>query len=205
MQSLWEQTWGHPSFTTLEQDITTNVLIIGGGMSGVLCAYFLHQAGIPYILVEEKTICSGITKNTTAKLTSQHGIIYHKLIQTFGVDRAQQYLSANEAALQKYQELCRHIDCDFEEKSAYVFTLHDKRKLEQELIALEKLHFCAEFVDHLPLPFAVAGAIKFPESGSISSTEVCRCHFKGSTRLRTHSCTRADWDHSCDRSRKDSR
>lgn len=116
MQSLWEQTWGHPSFTTLEQDITTNVLIIGGGMSGVLCAYFLHQAGIPYILVEEKTICSGITKNTTAKLTSQHGIIYHKLIQTFGVDRAQQYLSANEAALQKYQELCRHIDCDFEEK-----------------------------------------------------------------------------------------
>ena len=62
-------------------------------------------------------------KNTTAKLTSQHGLIYHKLIQTFGVDRAQQYLSANEAALQKYRELCRHIDCDFEEKSAYVYAL----------------------------------------------------------------------------------
>ena len=179
MQSLWEQTWGHPSFTTLEQDITTNVLIIGGGMSGVLCAYFLHQAGIPYILVEEKTICSGITKNTTAKVTSQHGIIYHKLIQTFGVDRAQQYLSANEAALQKYQELCRHIDCDFEEKSAYVFTLHDIRKLEQELIALEKLHFCAEFVDHLPLPFAMAGAIKFPNQAQFHPLKFVAAISKG--------------------------
>ena len=141
MKSLWEQTWAHPNFGRLESDETTDVLIIGGGMAGVLCAYFLQQAGIPYVLAEEKTICSGITKNTTAKLTSQHGLIYHKLIQTFGADRAQQYLSANEAALQKYRELCRHIDCDFEEKSAYVYALHDKRKLEQELAALEKLHF----------------------------------------------------------------
>ena len=162
MKSLWEQTWAHPNFGRLERDETTGVLIIGGGMAGVLCAYFLQQAGIPYVLAEEKTICSGITKNTTAKLTSQHGLIYHKLIQTFGVDRAQQYLSANEAALQKYRELCRHIDCDFEEKSAYVYALHDKRKLEQELAALEKLHFCAEFVEHLPLPFSIAGAVKFP-------------------------------------------
>ena len=162
MKSLWEQTWAHPNFGRLESDETTDVLIIGGGMAGVLCAYFLQQAGIPYVLAEEKTICSGITKNTTAKLTSQHGLIYHKLIQTFGVDRAQQYLSANEAALQKYRELCRHIDCDFEEKSAYVYALHDKRKLEQELAALEKLHFCAEFVEHLPLPFSIAGAVKFP-------------------------------------------
>ena len=162
MKSLWEQTWAHPNFGRLEGDETTDVLIIGGGMAGVLCAYFLQQAGIPYVLAEEKTICSGITKNTTAKLTSQHGLIYHKLSQTFGVDRAQQYLSANEAALQKYRELCRHIDCDFEEKSAYVYALHDKRKLEQELAALERLHFCAEFAEHLPLPFPAAGAVKFP-------------------------------------------
>lgn len=81
---------------------------------------------------KKKRFAAALQKIPPAKLTSQHGLIYHKLIQTFGVDRAQQYLSANEAALQKYRELCRHIDCDFEEKSAYVYALHDKRKLEQD-------------------------------------------------------------------------
>mgnify|MGYP000771782696 CR=1 FL=1 len=58
MESLWEQTWAHPNFGRLESDETTDVLIIGGSMAGVLCAYFLQQAGIPYVLTEEKTTVS---------------------------------------------------------------------------------------------------------------------------------------------------
>ena len=46
MASLWEQTWEHPGFPALEGDLSTDVLIIGGGMAGVLCAYFLHRAGV---------------------------------------------------------------------------------------------------------------------------------------------------------------
>lgn len=161
MTSLWEQTWEHTNFAPLEGDRNTDVLIIGGGMTGVLCAYWLHHAGVPYILAEAETVCSGITKNTTAKLTSQHGLIYDKLIGTLGMERAKGYLSANQEALQKYRLLCRNIDCDFEEKSAYVYALHDRRKLEQELTALEKLGFQGEFTEHLPLPFSTAGAVKF--------------------------------------------
>ena len=162
MASLWEQTWEHPGFPALEGDLSTDVLIIGGGMAGVLCAYFLHRAGVPYALVEAKTLCSGITQNTTAKITSQHGLIYDKLVRKFGVDRARQYLSAQEAALQKYRELCQTVDCEFEEKDTYVYAMDDRRKIEQELNALEKLGFPVEFVGQLPLPFPVAGAVKFP-------------------------------------------
>ena len=163
MGSLWEQTWEQPSFPAQDGDMNTDVLIIGGGMAGILCAYQLHCAGVPYVLAEAETICNGITKNTTAKITSQHGLIYDKLISRFGIEHAKQYLDANEEALQKYRELCRQIDCDFEEKAAYTYSLDDRRKIERELNALEKLGFSAEFVDKLPLPFHVAGAVKFPD------------------------------------------
>lgn len=152
MESLWEQTSEHTGFGHLEQDAKTEVLIIGGGIAGVLCAYLLHQAGVPYLLLEAETVGGGITKNTTAKITSQHGLIYDKLIREFDVDRARQYLHANEAALQKYRELCRGIDCDFEEKTAYVYSLNDRRKIERELDALEKLGFPGEFAEQLPSP-----------------------------------------------------
>ena len=110
MASLWEQTWEHPGFPALDGDLSTDVLIIGGGMAGVLCAYLLHRAGVDYALVGAGTLCGGITRNTTAKITSQHGLIYDKLIRKFGVERAGQYLSAQEAALQSYRELCQTVD-----------------------------------------------------------------------------------------------
>ena len=116
MKSVWEQTGEHRDFAPLKGDISTDVLIIGGGMAGILCAYLLHGAGVPYVLTEAETVCGGITKNTTAKITIQHGLIYDKLLRRFGIDRARQYLCAQKAALQKYRELCSGMDCDFEEK-----------------------------------------------------------------------------------------
>ena len=79
MHSLWSETATLPSFEQLNKNIKTDVLIIGGGITGILTAHYLQQAGINYVLVEADTICSGITKNTTAKITSQHGLIYHKI------------------------------------------------------------------------------------------------------------------------------
>ena len=113
MQSLWEQTAQVPEFPALEGERSTEVLIIGGGMAGVLCAYQLHRAGVPYLLLEAQRLCGGITKNTTAKITSQHGLIYDALISRFGAERARQYLEANQAALQAYRALCRTVDCGF--------------------------------------------------------------------------------------------
>lgn len=179
MQSLWEQTSRQTEFRRLEQDAKTEVLIIGGGMAGILCAYLLHQAGVPYILLEAETIGSGITKNTTAKITSQHGLIYDKLIREFGLDRARQYLSANEAALQKYRELCCDMDCGFEEKTAYVYSLNDRRKIEREVAALEKLGHPVQFTDHLPLPFSVAGAVRFPNQAQFHPLKFLSAISKG--------------------------
>ena len=162
MDSIWSQTALLPEFEPLRGDLKTDVLIIGGGMTGLLCAHRLARSGVDYALVEADRICGGTTKNTTAKLTAQHGLIYHKLIGEFGLERAKLYLQANQQALEAYRTLCREIDCDFEEKNAFVYSTDNRRKLEQELTALNRLGFAAEFSEEIPLPFPVAGAIKFP-------------------------------------------
>ena len=162
MGSLWEETCEIPGFDRLEGDLSTGVLVIGGGMAGVLCAHMLRRAGVPYALVEAETLCSGITKNTTAKITSQHGFIYDKLIRMFGTERARQYLEANEAALEEYRRLCRDIDCGFAERDAFAYSLTDRGKAEREAAALRRLGAPAEFTTELPLPFSVAGAVRMP-------------------------------------------
>lgn len=162
MNSIWEKSAELPRFQPLQGDLRTDVLIIGGGMAGVLCAYRLARAGADYALVEAGSIGGGITQNTTAKITSQHGLIYDKLIKEFGVETARLYFQANQAALRQYKELCEGMDCGFEEKDAFVYSLNNRKKLEQEAAALERLGVPAFLEPEVPLPFPVAGAVKLP-------------------------------------------
>ncbi len=160
MESLWNRS-ALPRFERLEGDVKTDILIIGGGIAGVLCAYMLDRAGADYILIESDRICRGVTANTTAKITSQHGLIYGKLIREFGHDAARMYYDANERAITLYRKLCRNIDCNFEEKDAFVYSLYNTAKLKNELQALSKLGISAEYTSDLPLPIRTAGAIRF--------------------------------------------
>jgi len=162
MHSLWTETVALPSFESLNKNVKTDVLIIGGGITGILTAYYLQQAGINYMLVEADTICSGITKNTTAKITSQHGLIYHKIAKKYGTDAAGLYLEANETALWEYRKLSEEVLCDFAEETNFVYSLTRPDKIEKELDTLRKLRFPASFAEHLPLPFFTAGAVAFP-------------------------------------------
>lgn len=162
MHSLWSETVTLPSYESLNKKIKTDVLIIGGGITGILTAYCLQQSDVNYILVEADTILNGITKNTTAKITSQHGLVYHEIMKKYGKDAAGYYLEANEAALWEYRRLAKEFLCDFSEETNYVYALTDRKKLENELDALEKLHFPARLAENLPLPFSTAGAIAFP-------------------------------------------
>lgn len=157
--SLWSDNIKLPSLKKMEGVKKTDVLIIGGGICGILCAYFLKQSGIDYMLVEGKRITSGITQNTTAKITLLHGLIYDKIIREYGKEFAEKYLSANISALKKYAELSKNIDCDFETKPAYTYTIKDRDKIEREVNALNSLGYSAKFVAETKLPFNVAGAV----------------------------------------------
>lgn len=160
-KSVWSDSIALPQFNSLSGDTKTDVLIIGGGICGILCAFALKKAEIDYILIEGSKIASGITKNTTAKITSQHALIYDKLIKSYGTDIAKAYLKANQNAILEYEKLCRDIDCDFEKKDAYTYSLSDREKIEKEVLALSNLGFDADFLENTNLPFKISGAVRF--------------------------------------------
>ena len=160
MKSVWSMETKASEFESLKGDIKTDVLIIGGGITGLLCAYMLKSAGVDCVLAEADKICSGITKNTTAKITYQHGLIYNEMINRFGADTARLYFEANQKALNIYKELAKDMDCDFKECSNIVYSQDNREKIEKEIDALSKIGCQAEFMDDLPLPISVVGAVK---------------------------------------------
>lgn len=139
---------------------STDVLIIGGGIVGILCAHRLKNAGVDCMLVEATEICQGITKNTTAKITLSHGLLYDKIINRYGVDTAQAYAEAQAAAIKQYATMCHNIDCDHEKKDSFVYSLDDRKKIEKEITALQRIGIKATFSDAPELPFSPAGAVR---------------------------------------------
>ena len=160
MKSLWTEV-ALPRFQSLKGDLSTDVLIIGGGMAGLLCARELQRAGVDYTLVEAGRIAGGVTQNTTAKLTSQHGLCYHTLLRRFGKEMARLYYDANEDALADFRRLADSIDCDFQEKDSYVYSKADWAILEKEMAALITLGIPAELEQQIGLPLATVGGVKF--------------------------------------------
>ena len=159
--SIWTKTAELPRFPALSGAAKTDVLIIGGGMAGLLCAYELKQAGVDCLMIEAGRIGGGITSGTTAKITSQHGLCYRKLVKTFGPEIARGYWSANQGALARYRELAQEFPCDFETKDNFIYTLDDTAALDEELEALHAAGIPAELIHRPNLPIPTAGAVAF--------------------------------------------
>ena len=160
MRSIWYDGIKMEKFQPQNGDIKTDVLIIGGGLCGILCAYMLRNEGVDCTVVEADRICSGITGCTTAKITFQHGLIYDEIISKYGLESAEMYYKSQKNALEKYKELTQSIDCDFENCSSVVYSLTDRAVIEKEISALEKIGCKSEFITETELPFEVLGAVK---------------------------------------------
>ena len=170
MKSIWDESCEFDKREELKGDIKTDILIIGAGITGILIGYFLKQNGREVVLIDKSEIARGNTRNTTAKITSQHDLIYNKLIQEFGEEKAKQYARANELAIRKYREIIkeRKIECDFEELPAYIYSLNDTDLLKKEVDAARHLGIDAEYVEKVDLPLEVKGAVKFNNQGQFN-------------------------------------
>jgi len=139
MESIWRKTVKIPRFPALTGDCSTDVLIIGGGIAGVLCAHLLAGAGVDHLLVEADRIGGGTTGGTTGKITAQHGLVGTGLLRRFGPEAGRLYLESSLAALERYKSLCPGLDCDFELRDAYVYSA-DRAVIDRELAALAGEH-----------------------------------------------------------------
>lgn len=152
-------------YPALSEDIKADVVIVGGGIAGITCAYLLSKEGLSVAVLEAGRIARGTTGHTTAKVTSQHNLIYNKLIRQMGSEMAQQYADANETAIREIKALTENlkIDCDFVSQSAFLFTESDEflQELHDETDAAIRLGLPAAYTDSIPLPLMVKGAVRF--------------------------------------------
>lgn len=163
MESIWRADVEIRKREALPGEMRVPVVVIGAGLAGILTAYYLKQAGIRAVVLEADRIGSGQTGNTTAKITSQHNLLYDRLIRTFGHEMAGQYARANESAIGEYERLIREkeIDCDFLGCPACLYSRTEEALLRREAEAAESLGIKASFGTDSELPFSVAGVVRF--------------------------------------------
>lgn len=170
MESLWRKQTGKIEASLKENQNQWDVIVIGAGMAGILTAYYLQKKGKDVLVLEANEIASGQTERTTAKITSQHGMKYHKLIKTVGKKKARLYAKANEAAIEEYEKLIDDlgIDCDFKRVPAYLYTTENEKKLNKEGEAAASIGIDVFFESETELPFLIKGAIGFPNQAQFS-------------------------------------
>lgn len=167
MNSYWlESTENFMKFNTLDRDENADVCIIGAGIFGLTTAYYLSKAGLKVIILDKDNIGTKTSGHTTAKITSQHGLFYKYLNNSFGYELAKKYLDANENAITNIENIINenNINCDFEHQNSYVYTLNEDEvnTLMDETKIINYLGLDAFFTTHTNLPFNVQGAICFP-------------------------------------------
>jgi glycine/D-amino acid oxidase-like deaminating enzyme/nitrite reductase/ring-hydroxylating ferredoxin subunit len=164
-QPFWIVSTPQTEYRSLNDDIEVDIAIIGGGITGVTSAYLLKQEGYKIALLEADRIVQGTTGHTTAKITSQHTLIYDSLKKQIGEEKARQYAEANETAIKEISRLIqeKNIDCNFSWQSAYVYTQQEEyvSQLINEVNAASSLGIKASFLSEIPLPITIKGAMRF--------------------------------------------
>jgi glycine/D-amino acid oxidase-like deaminating enzyme/nitrite reductase/ring-hydroxylating ferredoxin subunit len=167
LNSFWiDSTKNQVNFSSLEDDLNVDVCIIGAGIFGLSTAYYLSSQGLKVAVLEKDFIGSKTSGYTTAKITSQHGLIYKHLIDDYNYNFAKKYLDANQLAIENISNIIikENIDCDFERQNSYVYSdnLEGLNKIKSEVESVQSLGFNANFINNLDVPFSYNGAIEFP-------------------------------------------
>lgn len=176
MESIWSREVEIPARKQLEGDREAEVVVIGAGMAGLLTAYFLARQKRNVVVLEADRIAGGQTQNTTAKITSQHGMIYFDLAKKHSAQKARLYAGANENAIHMYEQIIEeeNISCGFEKRSSYLYSRVSAEELKREAETAAELGIKAFFTTNTELPFPNEGAVCFEEQAQFHPLEFIR-------------------------------
>ncbi|KIL52788.1 FAD-dependent oxidoreductase [Jeotgalibacillus campisalis] len=166
-EAYWRDSAEVPDFPVLDESRQTDVVVVGGGITGLTTAYLLCQKGLRVTLVEASELLSGTTRYTTAKITSQHGAIYDELLQHFGRDGARQFFDQNQQALNWMRQIVKqnNWDCDFEDHDSWIYATSNEslKQLLKEQKAYEELDIPFRTASTLPFDIPCKGALIMPD------------------------------------------
>lgn len=152
------------SFDALKEDISTDHLIIGGGITGITCLYLLSKAGLDVSLIDANRVGFGTSGRNTGKATAQHGYIYSRIEGKYDIEWAKLYYKANSEAIDFIENVARehNIDCQFKRLPAYLFTQDEDYagKLEREFEICRQIGADCSFEREIPVPLKILCAIR---------------------------------------------
>jgi glycine/D-amino acid oxidase-like deaminating enzyme/nitrite reductase/ring-hydroxylating ferredoxin subunit len=163
--SPWTATAPAPERRRLQGAHGADVAVVGAGITGLLCAAALREDGLEVAVVEAGRVGGGVTGHTTAKLSSLHALQYASLARRHGERVARTHGEANEAGIAAIVALADRygIECDLRRRDNYTYapTGHDADDVRAEAEVARRLGLPAELTTDVPLPFPVAGAVRF--------------------------------------------
>jgi glycine/D-amino acid oxidase-like deaminating enzyme len=138
------------SYPKLEKDIKTDVLVLGGGISGALTAHYLIREGIDCTLIDARTIGLGSTCASTSLLQYEIDTPLHELIKMVGEKNAVRSYKLGVSAITKLSELATKTGMkDFEMKKSLYYAAYKKdiSFLKKEFEARNKYGFKVKWLD----------------------------------------------------------
>jgi glycine/D-amino acid oxidase-like deaminating enzyme/nitrite reductase/ring-hydroxylating ferredoxin subunit len=176
LPSLWQATTNNTEDSNLDKQFSPtpepyDVVVVGGGITGVSIALLLQEAGFRCALLEANSLCFGTTSGTTAHLNTMMDTPYATISKNFGKEAAIMVAEAARDAIDLIQRNCSKysIDAGFEAQTAYLFSQTDEQseELEQMRKATIEAGVSMEYTDVLPVSIpikktlAVADQAKF--------------------------------------------
>lgn len=193
--SFWIDSVKLKNYKSLENNITTEVCVIGGGITGITTAYYLSKKGKDVVVVEKDTIASKTTGHTTGKVSIQHGLFYKYLLESNGLNYAKRYSEVNKKAIKNINEIIEteNISCDFEKRDSFVFATSPAKykSINDEVEVCKQLGIEAEFQKQMELPINIQGAVKIKDQAQFNSVKyisgLCDCLISNGAHIYEHS------------------
>jgi glycine/D-amino acid oxidase-like deaminating enzyme/nitrite reductase/ring-hydroxylating ferredoxin subunit len=163
--SYWIATSDAEERRPLQGDAEADLVVVGGGITGLTAALLAARGGARVILLEARRLALGTTGNTTAKVTTLHGLVYSELKGRLGLESARAYAELNRLGLERVRDLVDDlaIDCDLSEMDAVTYTEEANRRpeIEREVEVATSLGFPASYTETVSLPYPIAAAVRF--------------------------------------------
>jgi glycine/D-amino acid oxidase-like deaminating enzyme/nitrite reductase/ring-hydroxylating ferredoxin subunit len=170
--SLWQNTTNEyfPKYTSLP-DMHFDVVIVGGGITGITTGLLLQKKGLQCLIAEAKNICFGTTGGTTAHLNTFMDTNYNTIKKDFGEEDAQVVHLAARQALSLFKQHVEeyNIDCGYEEKDGYVFSqnMEETSLLNDILQSSQNAGAEVDFAPGIPVPLEFAKAIVYKRQAQL--------------------------------------